>query len=218
MGQMITVTGIVLAAYPYGDYDKRIIVLTKERGKITAFARGARRQNSPLLAVCSSFVFGEFTVYEGRSSYNLMQAKARNYFHELSLDFSRACYGFYFCELTEYYTREASDELPMLKLLYQTLRALCNPHISDELIRYIFELKVLVINGECPVDFQGLDVCESTLYTLQYITASSVEKLYTFTVSEEVLGELSRVLRRYRELYMEGHFKSLEILETLTNV
>ena len=49
--------------------------------------------------------------------------------------------------------------------------------------------------------------------TLQYIAASSIAKLYTFTVSEQVLGELRTVLRRYRELYMEGHFKSLEILE-----
>ena len=213
MGQMITVTGLVLAAYPYGDYDKRITVLTKERGKITAFARGARRQNSPLLAVCSSFVFGEFTVYEGRSSYNLMQAKVQNYFHELSSDFAGACYGFYFCELADYYTREANDELQMLKLLYQTLRALSRPSIPHELIRYIYELKVLVVNGECPVDFEKLDICESTLYTLQYIAASSIEKLYTFTVSEQVLSELRSVLCRYREFYMEGHFKSLEILE-----
>ena len=111
------------------------------------------------------------------------------------------------------YTREANDELLMLKLLYQSLRALCKPTIPDELIRYIYELKVLVVNGECPPDFEELDVCESTRYTLQYIAASSIEKLYTFTVSEQVLGELKFVLHRYRVKYMEGHFKSLEILE-----
>lgn len=216
MGQLITVTGMVLAAYPYGDYDKRLVVLTKERGKISVFAKGARRQNSSLLAVCNSFVFGEFSVYEGRSSYNLMQAKVINYFSELSTDFSGACYGFYFCELAEHYTREANDEVLMLKLLYQSMRALGSKSIPNELVRYIFELKTLVVNGECPADFEELDICESTLYTLQYIVVSSLEKLYTFTVSEQVLGELRFVLHRYRDLYMEGNFKTLEILEACT--
>ena len=216
MGQLITVTGMVLAAYPYSDYDKRLIVLTKERGKVTMFAKGARRQNSSLLAVCNSFVFGEFSVYEGRSSYNLMQAKVKNYFSELSTDFTKACYGFYFCELAEYYTREANDELPMLKLLYQSLRALGNKSIPDELVRYIFELRTLVISGECPVEFEELEAGASTRYTLQFIASSPLERLYTFTVSEEVLGELRAVLKEYRRLYMEGTYKSLEILESCT--
>ncbi len=218
MGETITVTGLVLEARPYGDYDKRITVLTRERGKITAFARGARRPNSPLLAVCNSFVFGEFTLYEGRSSYNLMQAKVQNYFHELSADFARACYGFYFCEVAESYTREANDEVLMLKLLYQSLRALMSPSIPNELIRYIYELKVLVVNGECPVEFEEVDVCQSTRYTLRYIATSPIEKLYTFTVSAQVLHELKKVLERYRALYMDGYFRSLEILEACVKI
>ena len=216
MGQTITVTGMVLAAYPYNDYDKRLIVLTKERGKITVFAKGARRQNSSLLAVCSSFVFGEFFVYEGRSSFNLMQAKVLNYFSGLGTDVEGACYGFYFCEVAEYYTREANDELPMLKLLYQSLRALLNKHIPDELVRYIFELKTLVINGECPVEFDDPGLSDSARYALSFIVSSLPEKLYTFTVSEAVLGELRLVLHRFRDLYMEGKFKSLEILEEMS--
>ena len=216
MGQLITVTGMVLAAYPYSDYDKRLVVLTKERGKISMFAKGARRQNSSLLAVCSSFVFGEFSVYEGRSSYNLMQVKVKNYFADLSRDFEKACYGFYFCELAEYYTREANDELPMLKLMYQSLRALENRSIPDLLVRYIFELKTLVISGDCPVEIEEEGIGESTRYTLKYIAASPVERLYTFTVSGEVLEELGEVLSRYRKHYMEGTYKSLEILESCT--
>ena len=244
MNQSIKVTGMILSATPIGEYDKRVVILTKEKGKISAFARGARRQNSPLMGVTNPFSFGEFELYEGRTSHNVMQAHISNYFMELSTDFEGAYYGFYFMDIADYYTREYNDEIPMLKLLYQSMRALASGKINRELVRYIFELKTLVIEGESPEVFRcancGVDdrkmifssknhgfICEeckalavdgigvsvSTVYTLQYIVSSTIEKLYTFTVSDEVLSELRMIMKQYMDTHVDKTFKSLEILE-----
>ena len=56
---------------------------------------------------------------------------------------------------------------------------------------------------------------ESTVYTLQYIAASPVEKLYTFTVTEAVLEQLQDVAARYMQHFIGRNFKSLEVLQTL---
>ena len=56
----------------------------------------------------------------------------------------------------------------------------------------------------------------STLYAMQYVIASPVEKVYTFTLSDEVLKEFEKVIERYKDLYLDKTFKSLEILEQLS--
>jgi len=158
MGSITEVHGMELSAMPVGEYDRRIVLLTKERGKISAFAKGARRPNSPLMGVTRAFVFGTFQMYEGRTSYTLKQANITNFFEEILTDYSAVCYACYFAELADYYARENLDATDMINLLYVTLKALTRAAVSLDLIKCIYELRLISINGEC-VDLFACKAC-----------------------------------------------------------
>ena len=215
MQDFVILTGIVIKAEPIGEYDKRVVLLTKERGKISAFARGARKPGNRLMAPTNPFSFGQFQLYVGRNAYTLSDAEITNYFEELRHDFTGAYYGMYFLEIADYYTRENSDETGMLKLLYQSLRALTAPNFENKLVRYVFELKAIMLNGEFPGQIANNKLLESTAYTIDYIMKTPVERLFSFQVTIEVLQELGVFSRKICQSVMDKNFKSLEILENI---
>lgn len=213
MQDFLQVTGIVLKSIPVGEYDRAVTILTTGKGKISAFARNARKQNNRFMAAVSPFCFGTFKLYAGRNSYTMAEAEISNYFEELRSDFEGACYGMYFLEVADYYTRENNDEAEMLKLLYQSLRALIHKKLDNRLVRAVFECKAMAVNGEFPGAPGDRELSESAVYTLEFIASTPVEKLYTFTVAQSVLAELQEVAALYREKIWGHHFKSLEMLE-----
>ena len=174
MQDCVVVTGMIIKTVPIGEYDRRVVILTKERGKIAAFAKGARRQNSRFLAATDCFCFGVYRLYPGRDSYNMMETNISNYFEDLRMDFESAYYGMYFLEIADYYTRENNDERDMLKLLYQSMRALCAKSLDNRLVRYIFECKAVVVNGEFPGVEHPENYSQSLLYTVDFIAKQPV--------------------------------------------
>lgn len=251
MRDLITVQGVVLSAMPVGEYDKRIVLLTRQRGKISAFAKGARRQNSPFMAASNPFVFGNFTLYEGRTSYNLNQVSVSRQFTELARVQPGIYYGYYFLELADYFGQEGTDEREMIDLLYLTAKALLNPKLDSRLVRCVFELRTMavqglqpglfgcvccnavpssgetvyfsqklhgILDGACLKSGEALDAIPlsgSALYAMQYIVATPLKNVYSFTVTEEVLLELERHIYTYTAQNTDRRFKSLAILETV---
>ena len=214
MREQISVTGMVLMAAPVGEYDRRLVILTRGRGKITAFARGVRRPGNQLMAAAAPFVFGKFLLYEGRDAYTLAGAEVENYYREIAGDMEAACYGSYFLEMADYYGRENIDAPETLRLLYQSLRALLKPSVPNRLVKPVYELKLMEINGE----YRELPLGrlnDSTLYAWQYVLAAPVESLYTFTLTDQVLGEFVRCVEQNKERFIDKTFHSLDILNAV---
>lgn len=244
MVETITVVGMVISGMPISEYDKRLVILTKEFGKITAFARGARKPTSPYLAGSQPMAFGEFTLYRGRNSYTVTGMKINEYFSNTMSDINAMYMGMYFLELADYYGREGIEASDTLKLLYYSMKTLRKNAVPNNLVRCIFELKLMVLNGEYPNLFEcgncrakseldyfdmsrNIMLCKnchgiigkdkvmenSTLYALQFIITTPIEKLFTFNVTEQVLGQMESLIHKYIERHIDRKFKSLEFLE-----
>lgn len=216
MRETVKLTGMVLKAAPVGEYDKRLVLLTRERGKLTAFARGARRPGNMLMGPSRPFAFGKFELFEGRDAYNLHGAEISNYFDEISLDMEQCCYGQYFLEFADYYSRENLDGSGMLLLLYQSLRALPKDPIPNRLIRRIFELRAMADNGEY-TQHPPRPVSDSANYAWEFVIASPLESLYTFSLTDSVFAEFKQCVEINKAKYVDREFHSLEILKTLVN-
>lgn len=245
MTELIEVTGIVIASGPVGEYDKRVVLLTTQLGKISAFARGARKPGNQLMASSNTFAFGTFFIFPGKNSYTIEKAIIKNYFRELANDITSAYYGYYFLEMADYYARENTDETDMVKLLYYSLKALGDERIDNRLVRAVFELKCLVLNGEYPNFFECTNcgnkdnlagfsimmngvVCRecanqkgvipigsSAVYTLQFIVSTQIKNLYSFTLTDNVLEEVMKVMKLCCEAYIDKKMKSLDILDSI---
>ena len=53
----------------------------------------------------------------------------------------------------------------------------------------------------------GIPVSTSALYTLQYMVATPLEKIYSFTLKPEVEREVTRWVKRYIDRYTDKRFK-----------
>lgn len=67
-------TGIVLKEMPLGEADKLLTVFSREQGRISVVAKGAKKPGSRFLAAASAFAYSDMELVKGRSMYVLRNA------------------------------------------------------------------------------------------------------------------------------------------------
>ena len=204
----------MLYSGPVGESDRRLTLLTGELGKISAFARGARRPGSSLMAAMRPFTYGQFELYQGRDAYTMDAISDARYFDHISKDLESSCYGTYFMEMLGYYGHEALEAYDMVNLGFASLLALEKKLIPCRLIRAIFELKLLYINGEYWPQPRK-ELAPGAVAAWQYVLSSSYDKLFSFNLEGTVMKQFCSHVDELRDYYIDRKFKSLEVLESL---
>lgn len=211
----LTVTGIVLKAEPIGEYDRRVVLLTKEKGKISAFARGALRPKNQLVSRTNPFVFGLFDLYVGSNSYSINKVEVKDYFDPFMKDLEITFYGTYFLEIADYYGRENADNLGLMRLLYVALQKMTEPDAAKDFIKTVFEIKAIMLEGEFPELPEDADLPAGARRALQYLYETKPEHAFSFSLTPEAFQKLKVLTDDVCRRTFDREFNSLSMIRAI---
>lgn len=142
-------SAIVLRRIDLGEKDRILTIYTREHGKLSAVAKGARRPGSKLSGTSEPFTYAKMFLSSGRDLDVLTQAEIKESFPNVKKSMSGIAYAVYLMELVNSFVdeRQPNPELfdTLLSAMY-VLESGANPEITA---RY-FELHSLNILGYEP--------------------------------------------------------------------
>ncbi len=150
--------GLVIRETSFGDFDRYVTILTRDRGIISAFVKSARRRNNKNQAATSLLSYSSFTVFANRDTYKVNEANAIEVFFDLRTDIEKMALSQYFCELLSAILPDDAESEEILRLILNSLHFLCKKESDPNLIKAITELRLLSLAGYMP-DLVGCEVC-----------------------------------------------------------
>lgn len=142
--------GIVLRARDLGEHDRLVTLYTKDLGKLTAVARGARRLRSRFGGALELFTWGEAVGFEreGRDLLRLDHFDIRRSFSRLREDLERLGQGARMVEAVARLSGERDAHPASFALLLRALRGMESG--PPALIQLAFMLRLLDLTGHRP--------------------------------------------------------------------
>jgi len=198
-------------------------MLSKDLGKISVMAHGAKKYKSKLISTTQVFVLGEYVLFKGKSFYTINEARIIDSFQELLGDLDTLNYGAYLCELTDLAMVEGEVNEFIYESLIKALYLIKNKVGDLELIARTFELYILKASGYA-LDLDNCSVCSNPIKTsnffnihlsggvcatckkengiaisysaynlLKFLCKIPLEKVYRINVEKELKDSLSKI-------------------------
>lgn len=240
--------GIVIRTVDYGESAKVVTIFSKELGKVTVMAHGAKKFKSKLSGVTQLFHYGYYLFHAGSGMGTLQQGETIRNFREINQDIILTAYASYMLELVDKTTEDRETDLPLFNFLLISLNYIDNGY-DPECIKFIFELKMLSMFGVEPY-FDGCVCCKTTLghflfsleegglicsacapqdqyairisprvaKILRVFAHVNLERLGEIDLSDESKSEIKCLLDSYYERNVGTHFKSKKFLAQIENM
>ncbi|MBR1737670.1 MAG: DNA repair protein RecO, partial [Firmicutes bacterium] len=146
----IKVRGLIVKENYVGDEQKVIVILTKERGKLSVWIKDARKAKTKFITA-TVFSYADFVLYCGKSSYSLCEISLIENFYELTTELDKLAYASYIAEMAEKTTLEGDNCINTLFLVLKTMQAISSGVIEPRLAAVVFDIKYIQLQGYMPM-------------------------------------------------------------------
>ena len=148
MAESRIINAIVLRAVNYRDFDRMLTLFSREEGKISAAARGAHRQKSPLSAASTQFCTGEYVLEEKNGKYPVRTCMLDAAYYPLREDARRLAYASALTQMCEEIVQPAQPAPELYDMLLRALAYLSYDQEHDAAnVVLPFLLRAMVWSG-----------------------------------------------------------------------
>ena len=148
--RLYRVDAIVLKRTDHGEADRLLTLLTPDRGKLRAIAKGVRKPTSRKGGHVELFTHSALMLAQGKTFDVVTQADTVDSFIDLRGNLDRVGYAYYIGELIDRFAEEGTESRTLFDLLLNTLKHLGEPSTQPDLLARFFELRLLDLAGYRP--------------------------------------------------------------------
>lgn len=148
------VNGIILRRINFSETDTIATMYSRERGKISGVAKGAKKAISRLAGPTEVLTYGRYQLATGQNLDIITQAEAKESFPRIHGDLSRIAHASYIAEIVDKMVEEDQANPDIFDLMLSSLYLMDRPN-DPARITHMFELQFMRLIGYEPT----LDRC-----------------------------------------------------------
>lgn len=240
----LSTNGLVIREQHVGESDRLVTVLTRDSGLMRAFVPGGRSLKGKKHAATALLSYGNFIFSKGKDTYRITEAECIEVFFGLREDLEKLTLAQYFCELCGAVVPEEDQAGIYLRLMLNALKFLEQNKFPVLQLKAVVEIALLTLAGympqvegcnECeigqsPMYFdpvqggvfcathrppKSLPISQGAIQAIYHISHSTIDKLFSFSLSEEGINNLATVSEGFTLAQLERKFTTLDFYHSI---
>lgn len=238
-------SGVIIKQSSFGEGHRMLWIFTEKFGIIKAVVHGADKTKSKTGGSTQFLSYCEFEFYDNGDVWNIKNVSSKDSFWPIQEDLTKLALCTYFADLLYNAIELHNPDINILRLFLNTLYACAYKKIPLNIIKLVFEIKLMFLSGmlpspagcigcgcenkityfdklsggvlcdECGGKASHIKIDENTYKVYYLLVYCDIKKMFSYQLPEESILKLSSIIENYVLSVTDRNIKSLEYYKNL---